>query len=397
MKIDELKTPFYCVSTEEIEKNENELKKALSANFFDSIIGYSFKTNSLPWIINKMKLLGCYAEVVSPDEFELAKEIGFTCDKIIYNGPIKSKETLLEAIKNGSIVNIETKRELRWIGELPSNFKYSIGIRINVDIEKMCPQESAAGNEGGRFGFSMDNEELGDALNCINKYGNFSIRGIHLHTSSKSRGLNVYNALSLAAVNVLEKFNLELDYVDIGGGFFGGLPTKPSFQRYMEVIKNNLSKVDNFKKLTLIVEPGAAIIASAISYYTSVVDVKKTNYNVFVTTDGSRIDIDPLMQKNNYLYEIEYKNDIKRDFQEKQVIAGFTCMEHDRLFSLENNPILCENDRIIYRKVGSYTMSLTPLFIRYFPDIYLEECGKIFKIRDKWNVKEYIQKGKIDT
>ena len=52
-------------------------------------IGYSFKTNSLPWVLSFMKEHGCYAEVVSENEYELAEYIGF--EHIIYNGPVKGK------------------------------------------------------------------------------------------------------------------------------------------------------------------------------------------------------------------------------------------------------------------------------------------------------------------
>jgi diaminopimelate decarboxylase len=80
---------------------------------------------------------------------------------------------------------------------------------------------------------------------------------------------------------------------------------------------------------------------------------------------------------------------------EEQIVVGCTCLEYDRLFSLYQKPLLSVGDRIIYKNVGAYTMCLTPLFIRYLPNIYLKEGNNYTKIRDKWTEEEYTQKTKI--
>ena len=50
-----------------------------------------------------------------------------------------------------------------------------------------------------------------------------------------------------------------------------------------------------------------------------------------------------------------------------------------------------EGDQIVYENVGGYTMSLNPLFIQYFPDVYIRRDGKLYKIRNRWTPKEYMQ------
>ena len=143
----------------------------------------------------------------------------------------------------------------------------------------------------------------------------------------------------------------------------------------------------------MIVEPGMAVIGAPISYVTSVVDVKDTEFNRFVVTDGSRTSIDPLMTKNSYFHHFDIKG--QRDIHPKQVICGYTCMEHDRLFEEKNGSTLQYGDQIIYDKVGAYTMCLTPLFIKYFPDVYVESNGNIKKIRSAWTPNEYVQRSEL--
>lgn len=392
----ELKTPYFLIDKKELDYNCDLLDRSIEMHWPNTIVGYSFKTNSLPWIINYMKNKGYYAEVVSDDEYELAKYIEFDKDKIIYNGPIKSKETYLEAINNRCIVNIDSKREIEWLRELISDTEHSVGIRVNFDLESMCENQTACGSEGGRFGFCYENGELKKAIDMINQLKNVSIEGLHLHCSSKTRSLDVYKAIAQIACEIKSRYNLNIKYIDIGGGFFGGLKNKPNFINYFKEVSEILEKEFNKEEIILIVEPGMSIVGSPISFVTSVIDTKKTLSNYFIVTDGSRNNIDPLMTKSNYFYNTIKNNKKIRRKLEKQVISGYTCMEHDRLFNLLEEDELMIGDKIIYEKVGAYTMCLSPLFIKYYPDVYLKDGSYMKLVRNRWTEKNYIQNSKLE-
>ena len=394
MIYNELKTPCFVVDKQILDDGIELLKSSLKKYWNNYIIGYSFKTNSLPWVIEYVKQNDFYAEVVSDDEYSLSRLMNFADNKIIYNGPIKSKATFLEAIKFGCVVNVDTKRELKWLNDLPKNKSYKVGIRINFDIETVCPTESACGNEGGRFGFCYENGELKKAFDIIQAIDNVSVVGIHLHCSSKTRSLNIYKAIADMACKIKEEFNFDFEYVDIGGGFFGGMDNRPKFPDYLKLVSEILSKSYDVKDTKIIVEPGMSLIGPAIDFLTSVIDVKDTSYNRFVITDGSRINIDPLMTKSAYFDEIIYQNENRAEI-EKQVICGFTCMEHDRLFILKSGKELKVDDKVVYHKVGAYTMCLSPLFIKYFPTVMLNDNGRFTEIRSKWDAKAYSQYSNI--
>jgi diaminopimelate decarboxylase len=197
------------------------------------------------------------------------------------------------------------------------------------------------------------------------------------------------------ACKIKEAFGLELDYVDIGGGFYGGMKDKPQFCEYLEVISEELGKAFDRESTTLILEPGTSLVSSPFSYVTRVTDVKDTTVSRFAVTDGSRIHIDPLMKKNKYSCRIEYGSKAERLIMEKQVISGFTCIEDDRLFVLENHPELAQGDYVIYEKVGAYTICLAPLFIRYYPAVYVKDGDLFYTVREKWTAEEYVAKSKL--
>lgn len=116
--LDHLVTPCYLIDENELNNNVLNLKNALNKYWNNFIIGYSVKTNSLPWLLDYFQKNNIFAEIVSDDEYELAQAIGYEKNRLIYNGVLKSKETFIEAIENGSKVNIDTQRELHWLQEL---------------------------------------------------------------------------------------------------------------------------------------------------------------------------------------------------------------------------------------------------------------------------------------
>lgn len=386
----EFKTPYFVVDTMILDGLIQSLRTSLVKYWKTGIIGYSFKTNNVPWIISYMKEKGMYAEVVSSDEFQLAKSLGYKTNQIIFNGPVKGKKEFIDGIENGAIVNIDSKRELEWLLECNKLCDSMIGLRVNFCLEDYCPGETQCGKEDGRFGFSYETGELKNAILFLLEH-KIPLSGLHLHCSSKTRSLNIYKAIAKVAAEIINVYNLKLKYIDIGGGYFGGVAGKPTFDDYFSNVYNILNEKIDLKDINLIVEPGMAIIGASMDYVTSVIDTKKTKNNLFVITDGSRIHIDPLMRKKSYSYKIEYKD--KTNFQCKQILCGFTCMEGDRFFEIDDQ-ILNEGDKVIFKKVGAYTIGLAPQFIEFHPDIYEVSNNKMSLIQSRRTAEEFIKRRK---
>lgn len=375
-------TPYFLIRTSIIDSLLDDISKSLHNKWRNGIIGYSFKTNNLPWIISYMKKKNLWAEVVSSDEYQLAKELGYKTNKIIFNGPAKRKKEFIEAVEGRAIVNIDSKRELRWLLECDSNSlkQSNIGLRVNFCLEEMCPGESQCGDDDGRFGFSYEKGELKDAIDFMHK-NEIPLSGLHLHCSSKTRSLNIYDAIAKVTVEIIGKYTLHLKYVDIGGGFFGGVAGKPTFRDYFSVVYDIFQKEHLLDDVNLIIEPGMSVIGAGIDYVTTVVDTKKTKNNTFVLLDGSRIHIDPLMRKTGYTYQLQ-RNGVNEDKNIEQVLCGFTCMEGDRFFRINDEP-LKEGDFVIFEKVGAYTMGLSPQFIEFYPAVYAEIGNEVNLVREK--------------
>ena len=94
----ELQTPCFVIRTQQLDSLVEFCKREFYKIWPEGIVGYSFKTNNLPWVIKYLKEKGLWAEVVSSDEYQLAKALGYKSDNIIFNGPVKGKNEFIEKL-----------------------------------------------------------------------------------------------------------------------------------------------------------------------------------------------------------------------------------------------------------------------------------------------------------
>ncbi|GAB5617066.1 rhizoferrin biosystnesis N-citrylornithine decarboxylase FslC [Faecalimonas canis] len=382
-----METPYFLISESKLKNNILAFKNALIDIWPNSLLAYSVKTNSLPWLLKYLNKENVLAEVVSDQEYHLAKLCGFSDKDIVFNGPIKGEETLKEALKGKTYVNVDSQKDLEYIKQNCPKDAF-IGVRVNVDPNVFGENDIGYQEDGFRFGFSEKNGALSETLETIFKYSRNTKLGLHLHCNSITRSVEVYRRIAKYAANIIKKYNLELSFIDVGGGFFGGVEGKPTQRQYISCIKEELQTVVDISKTKLIVEPGSAIIGSVVDLHTKVLDAKDTDYARIVTTDGSRVHIDPLWTKNRYMYSIEQKK--RTNMREKQVVCGYTCMDHDRIMIIENKPELQVGDEIIYHRVGAYSMTFGGMFIRYYPDVFVETESGIEKVRTAISTEEYV-------
>lgn len=396
-KTEQLQTPFFVIDEPILNHYYDMLVESLSSNWDNYLIGYSFKTNSLPWLISYVKKRGAYAEVVSEDEYSLAKYMGYNDSEIIYNGPYKGERSFCSVLLSNGIVNLDSMQEIAWLTNLVNSHpdkNFKVGIRANFNLEKMCPGETTMGEVSGRFGFCYETGKLADALEILRNIPNVSVVGLHLHASSKSRSVTIFRSIARMACQLKTEFDLNLEYVDLGGGYCGGMEGRPEYPDYFPAVAEELNKCFTPEHTKLIVEPGISLISKCTTFVTSVFDTRDIKGTRYVMTDGSRFNIDPTMIKSSHLFHVEQAENVSdnsRPILHSQVISGFTCMEVDRLFTYAEEAELIPGDRIIYENVGGYTMSLNPLFIQYFPAVYVRSGNDMRMVRKKWTPAEYVQ------
>ena len=352
-------------------------KKRWGANV---VCAYSVKTNHDKNLIKyAYNELDWNVEVVSEDEYNYACSLGIEKKRIVVNGPHKGK-ALIDAIISGSVVNLDSLCEIQQIRQhivneddnVADRIRHGIiGLRVNYDLNKDCPNELATDNGYSRFGICYENGDFKKALDLLTTLG-ISISGIHVHYSTTTRSANVFSVLSSKVANTIMENNLILKYIDMGGCFFGGriVTGKPTMNEYAEVITANLAKCVDAKKTILILEPGSSVIATTTQYKCKVVSVKDMDGIRIVTLDGTLLHINPFMKERSPKYTVEKKETAEYGkIINEQIICGTTCMENDRFFTIYNERELIEGDEIIFDYAGAYTMSFNSNFIIKIPRV----------------------------
>ena len=389
-------SPFYMMDPDLYESNVRTFVDAFRKKYDKIIIGYSFKTNYIPALCLRAKQIGCYAEVVSEMEMDIALKLGF--EKIIFNGPIKRKDALIRAIKHQAIVNIDAEYEVDFLCQYKKEHpetEIKAGIRLNIMlVDEDGNSVVQTGLRSGRFGFPYDILEKNIAR--LRDAG-LRVVSVHGHTSSSDRAVVNYRVIADYMLRICEEFDLnDIEFFDIGGGFFGAAPegldltNRPKYEYYANIVVDCLKNSEWFNRCLpyIVIEPGSSVVSNVFKYYTKVYQLKRINGKNFAMVDGTVFDVKPTMHSNNLPHSIIAES-VEDEFEVYDV-AGSTCMEKDIMLREVSLPKLKIGDFLEFRGVGAYTISLTPTFINYLAPIVTVENETINVVRRKQQMDDVL-------
>lgn len=371
-----LETPCFVIDEPEFRLNLSSFARAIQQQWsVNAKVAYSVKTNPFPQLLDIAREESCLAEVVSADEYDWAMRRGYTAPEIVFNGPAKTRDWFEYALAHGSMVNIDSHRELRWACEYAVDHDdVCVGIRVKVELNKMLEAESESHAEGGRFGFSWENGDVAQAIELLKKHG-VRVVGLHMHMTNMSQSADVYATLANCATRIVEEHKLDLRWIDMGGGFYGGGKNRGKYDEYATAMAEQLKTHINPESCMLVVEPGGSVIATPVHYVGKVVDIKNTRTGRFVVTELSRVHLNHWIPEiHNPMHVLRHSYE-KRDGIDHQTIVGSTCMELDRLRTVMNEPEILEGDTIVLDTAGAYTMGFVPeFFIYHAPSVYMRDA-----------------------
>ena len=391
-KIDDLKkeygSPLFVYDEKIIKDTYDSAYKAFSKGYEDVCFAWSYKTNYLSAICNIFHQKGAIAEVVSEFEYQKARKSGIEGCNIIYNGPVKSIESLKVAVKEGAKIHIDNFEEIAALEKIAKEFGVIIpvGIRVSMDTG-IYPQWT-------KFGFNLDNGEALLALNRINKKGFLKVIGVHSHIGTFVLDHTAYyrGTCKLIDLGYLVKdiFGSFPEYLDIGGGFASKNRLKgvyhapevivPDIDAYAEQVTTALNeKLKDGDKPKLFLETGRHLVDEAGYLITSVV-AKKTNpygNKAYVVDAGVNL----LYTSTWYNYKVELAQKTKETAQ-LSVLNGCLCMNIDVIEEAIYLPNLSQGDSLILSPVGAYNITQSMQFIAYRPAVILiRESGDVALIR----------------
>lgn len=358
---------WYLLDTKVFEQNFKDLSSALCSVYPKSKLAYSYKTNYIPQLCKLTDALGGYAEVVSEMEYRLALTVGVLPERIIFNGPYKTEAVCEELLVSGGQVNIDAAYELEMILKIATrnaDKTLRVALRCNFDI-----------GDGvvSRFGWDSDSPEFASAITTLRSVGNLKLVGFHCHFATRS--LNSFRQRSERMLKLLEEwFDETPEYVSLGGGLFGPMEYMlakqfevevPTYADYAAAIASDVARAYAHLPLrsqpVLFLEPGSALVANAMSYFTKVINIKNIRGKDIATVAGSVFNINARSRNVNPPIRVVSAGGETRDYDDLDVV-GYTCIESDFLYRHFKGS-LGVGDYLIFGNVGSYSISFKPPFI----------------------------------
>lgn len=131
-------TPLFILDEQKLEQNYARFYRSFSKRFPKVAVAYSYKTNYLPAICEKLRACGAWAEIIPGFEYHLACKLGVPPEKTIVNGPYKPEKELKQVLAAGCRVNIDSFEELGLVLRLANNSKHlGVGLRLSIPSDKI--------------------------------------------------------------------------------------------------------------------------------------------------------------------------------------------------------------------------------------------------------------------
>lgn len=285
-------TPLYVYSRSSIVERYRELDRAFSG--VDRLIAYSVKANGNLSILQLLAREGAGADIVSGGELQRALLAGVAPEKIVFSGVGKTIQEMAAALEAGIYgFNIESESELRVLSELASTVGKvaPIALRINPDIESPTPHAyTRTGHRATKFG--IPSEDALRLYQLASELPGIRVRGIDVHIGSQIVAVEPYErALThvLALVDEIRAAGIELEYLDLGGGF--GVAYGDGVDASIPDLAAALVPRVADSGLRLILEPGRYIVGHAGVLLTRVLYIKEMGGKTFVVTDAGMNDL----------------------------------------------------------------------------------------------------------
>lgn len=346
-------TPCYVYSRATIERHWNAFDKAAGQQ--PHLICYAVKANSNLGVLSALAKLGSGFDIVSGGELLRVVAAGGEPGKVVFSGVGKTEEEIALALDHKIFCfNVESPSELLRINKVAAQKDQlaPVSIRVNPDVDAKTHPYISTGLKANKFGIAR--EEAIDIYKQASELSHIKVKGIDCHIGSQLTDLAPFvDALDrlLALIDELEEQGISISHLDVGGGL--GVPyqdeTPPHPNEYAEALAKRLKGREH---LTLVFEPGRAIMANAGILLTKVEFLKNGSEKNFAIVDAAMNDLIRPSLYSAWMNIIPVNASLERDSAVYDVV-GPICETGD-FIGKERELAIAPDDILAVRSAGAY-------------------------------------------
>ncbi|SPY34105.1 diaminopimelate decarboxylase [Pasteurella canis] len=351
-------TPLYIYSRATLERHWHAFDKALGDH--PHLICFAVKSNPNIALLNVMARLGSGFDIVSQGELERVLAAGGDASKVVFSGVAKTHTEIARALEVGiRCFNVESLAELRRINQVAAEMGKiaPISLRVNPDVDARTHPYISTGLKENKFGVSV--EQAREVYRLASQLPHIQITGMDCHIGSQLTELQPFLDAADRLIVLMEQLKqdgISLKHLDLGGGlgvtYTDEMPPHPT-----EYASALLEKLQAYKDLEIILEPGRAITANAGILVTKVEYIKSNESRHFAIVDAGMNDMIRPALYQAYMNIIEVDRTLVR---EKQIydVVGPICETSDFL-GKERELAIAEGDYLAQRSAGAYGASMS--------------------------------------
>ena len=318
--------------------------------------------------------LGLSLDVCSGGELATARAAGFASERIVFHGNNKSMDELEQARAAGvGRIVVDSFEEIERIGGVGLGTR--LLVRVTPGVEAHTHEFVQTGQEDSKFGFTLAGGVALEALKRAADIPGCELVGIHAHIGSQIFDLAAFDLAVRRLADFLSEANraigFEASELNLGGGV-GIAHTRdemtPDPEDAVRSIRDAVERELTGRGLrppTLFVEPGRAIVGSAMVTLYRVGTVKRIpGVRTYVSVDGGMSDnIRPPLYGARY--EAFLANRMKDPVGGRVSIAGKHCESGDVLIKEVHLPDdVAPGDLLCVPATGAYTYSMASNYNR---------------------------------
>ena len=284
-------TPCYVYSRAGLEGRWRAFERAFAAH--EHLICYAVKANGNLAVLDAFARLGSGFDIVSGGELARVLAAGGDAKRVVFSGCAKSREELRLALEAGIMCfNVESPPELERLAEVAAGLGRCapVSLRVNPDIDARTHPYIATGLRENKFGIPFEEApalaERARALESVTLVG----VGAHIgsqQTSAGPFGDAVHRLLALA--DRLRAEGASLRFLNAGGGM--GVRYRDESVSGPDVFAAAIGDAAAQRGLTLLIEPGRALVAGAGLLLTRVEYRKRNGAREFAICDAAMNDL----------------------------------------------------------------------------------------------------------
>ncbi len=356
-------TPVYIYHAEKITEQFNRLKNAFKGT--DTSFFYASKALTNLSVLRHIKNIGCNVDCSSSNEVLLALKAGFEPDNILYTSNNISIEELREVASKGVNINIDSISNLRKFGK-EFGPAYPVGVRLRPNIMAGGNLKISTGHSGSKFGIPL--EQVDQIHDVVSETG-VVIRGLHLHTGSDIKDVDVF----INGVELLLKLTggfPNLDSLDLGGGFkvaYNAGDHQTDIDQLGKRLKETLTDFEkkSGKKFRIWFEPGKFLVSECGYLLAKVNVIKETPTETFLGLNtGLNHLIRPMFYDSWHTIEnLSNPNGVLKPY----TVTGYVC-ETDTFATDRSLNEVSEGDLLVFKNAGAYGFEMSSNYnSRYRP------------------------------